>query len=119
MSTNCTQCHATVPRPTLIYIGPTITDVNPKFGPTSGGTTITITGSNFGATDSNPSATLGGVAASSCTWVSNTEMQCDSPNAEQVVFTDYRVVVSVASQLSNEQTSHTFVYTGVSWSLGD
>lgn len=56
------EMHTTVTCP-----APTITDFNPKSGPTEGGTTITITGTDLGVTFedfTNSSITIGGV---SCT----------------------------------------------------
>ena len=82
----------------VVIIGPSIDGIDPTSSGAVGGATITITGSNFGTTNSNPSATFGGVAAPSCTWVSNTEMQCEAPAG---VGTDHEVLVTVEGQLSN------------------
>ena len=43
------------------YLPPSISSLTPATGPTSGGTTITVVGSNFGL---NPLVTIGGISAS-------------------------------------------------------
>src|ERR1019366_2858177 len=56
--------------------GPAVTKVSPTSGPSSGGTTVTITGTNFtGATK----VLFGGVAATSFSVVSSTEITAVSP----------------------------------------
>jgi hypothetical protein len=61
------------------YLGanPTVTAVNPGSGPNGGGTTITLTGTNFypGA-----AVTVGGIAAGSITVVSATSITAVTPN---------------------------------------
>jgi hypothetical protein len=55
---------------------PTVTAISPTSGPTSGGTTVTVTGTNFtGATK----VLFGGVPATSFTVVSATEIKAVSP----------------------------------------
>ena len=55
---------------------PTVTNVNPNTGPTSGGTSVTITGTNFsGAT----AVSFGGNAAASFTVNSATQITATSP----------------------------------------
>src|SRR6202020_1454647 len=55
---------------------PAITSISPTSGPTSGGTTLTITGTGFtGATK----VVFGGVAATSFSVVSSTEITAVSP----------------------------------------
>jgi IPT/TIG domain len=63
----------------FVYAGcvaPTITSVTPNFGPTGGGTSVTITGTNFGAP---ASATFGGVAATNVVVVNSTTMTATTP----------------------------------------
>ncbi len=55
---------------------PTLTSVSPTSGPTSGGTRITLTGSNFTTT---VTVTVGGAAATSITRVSSTQVQATTP----------------------------------------
>ena len=62
---------------TFTYIGiPTITSTTPSFGILTGGTTITITGTNLSNTSS---ITIGGVAATSITNVSSTSVTAVTP----------------------------------------
>jgi IPT/TIG domain len=59
------------------YIGlPTITSITPSFGILTGGTTITITGTNLSGTSS---ITIGGVAATNITNVSSTSVTAVTP----------------------------------------
>lgn len=55
---------------------PTVTGVTPTSGPAAGGTTVKIAGSGFG---SAPSVTFGGVAATSVTLSSATELSVVTP----------------------------------------
>ncbi len=55
---------------------PTVSGVSPSSGPVTGGSTLTITGTNFtGATG----VTIGGTAATSVTVVSSTSITCTAP----------------------------------------
>ncbi len=55
---------------------PTVTNVNPGAGPITGGTAITITGTNFVGT---PTVTVGGSACTSVVLVSPTTITCVTP----------------------------------------
>ncbi|HEX3793996.1 MAG TPA: IPT/TIG domain-containing protein [Acidimicrobiales bacterium] len=55
---------------------PAVTAVSPASGPSSGGTLVTITGTNFGGTTS---VLFGAVAATSFTVISSTEIQAVAP----------------------------------------
>lgn len=55
---------------------PAVTAVSPNTGPTSGGTSVTITGSGFVAT---PTVTFGGTAATGVTFVSATTLTATAP----------------------------------------
>lgn len=59
-------------------VTPTVTNVNPSSGPTSGGTPVTITGTNF-VNGASLAVTFGGTAATSVTWVSSTQITCNTP----------------------------------------
>lgn len=61
---------------------PTITKISPDHGPTSGGTAVTITGTNFTGASS---VTFAGVAAKSFSVVSSTEITATSPAAAKSV----------------------------------
>src|ERR1019366_7947378 len=60
----------------VVVPAPAVTSISPSSGPTTGGTTVTITGTNFtGATKVG----FGAVAATSFTVVSSTEITAVSP----------------------------------------
>ena len=62
---------------------PTVTSLVPNAGPTTGGTTVTIDGTNFAPTST---VKFGSVAASSVTFVSSTELKAVAPaEASEVV----------------------------------
>ena len=64
--------------PTFTYAGvPTVTSFTPTSGPVSGGTTVTVTGTNF--VSSGLSATVAGVAATAVTYVSATQITLVTP----------------------------------------
>jgi hypothetical protein len=78
---------------------PTVSAISVMAGPQSGGTAITITGTNF-ALSSPVSVTFGGIPASSVVMVNGTTITCVTP-----AFTGFgpmRVVVTVASQVSTQ-----------------
>ena len=56
--------------------GPTVTGLSPTSGPTAGGTVVTISGTNFAA---GPTVRVGGVAATSVTLVSATQIRATTP----------------------------------------
>ena len=59
---------------------PTITSITPDNGPTAGGTTVTITGTNFTQTVSaGPTVKIGGNAATNVVLVSTTTITCNTP----------------------------------------
>ena len=55
---------------------PTLTSVSPASGPTAGGTTITLTGTNF---VSGATVRVGGVAATNVAWVGGTRVTARTP----------------------------------------
>jgi len=61
------------------YNPPTVEAIEPGHGAASGGTMVTVIGDNFGASNNNPSVTIGGRACQSVIWLSNTKIQCVSP----------------------------------------
>ncbi len=62
------------------YISPpTISSLTPSSGSTSGGTSVTISGSNFGSSRGSGIVTFGGVEASSYTSWSNDQIVCITP----------------------------------------
>jgi hypothetical protein len=85
---------------------PTITAVSPASGPTTGGTTITLTGTNFAA---GATITVGGAAATGVTVTSSTSLQAVTPAgaAGQAA-----VAVNVAGQVATLAGAFTFVAPG-------
>ena len=61
------------------YDPPTVEAIEPGHGAASGGTMVTIIGSNFGATNNNPSVTIGGRPCQNVVWLSNSKLQCLTP----------------------------------------
>ena len=57
-------------------VAPTVTSVSPNSGPVAGGTSVTITGTNFAVV---ASATFGGVAATNVVVVNSTTMTATTP----------------------------------------
>ena len=84
------------------YLPPTIASIAPSSGSTAGGTSVTITGTNFGGT---PSVTIGGAAATSVVVVDATTITATTP-AGSAGARD--VVVTVTGQSS---TGGTGLYT--------
>jgi len=74
------------------YIGPTITSISPTTGLISGGTEVTISGTNFGSQQGSGRATFGGVEPTEYTSWSDTQIVCVTPAHEKgavdVVVTD-------------------------------
>jgi hypothetical protein len=77
-------------------LGPTVTAISPNSGTTAGGTTVTITGTNFA---SGAAVTFGGVAATSVTVVSDTTLRAVTP-AHIAGVVDVRVTVGALSATS-------------------
>lgn len=89
------------------FLAPVVDSVDPSTGPTVGGTTLTITGSNFG----NGTEVTVKIGTSSCDdaeWVSGTEITCTSPAG---IGKNFSVVVTVDDQKSGN--SVTFDYDGM------
>ncbi len=62
----------------FVYTNPTITSVYPASGTTSGGNSVTITGTDFNAYN-NPTVTFGATPATNVVVVSNTSITCTAP----------------------------------------
>jgi hypothetical protein len=60
----------------LYLVPPTVTSVAPTYGPSVGGTAVTITGTNFGA---GATVSFGGALAHDVVIVSGTEITCTTP----------------------------------------
>ena len=63
----------------LSYDPPVLTGISPAYGPTAGGTRLTLTGSNFGLT---PSVSIGGRPASLAAPATHTSLEVDLPAGE-------------------------------------
>ncbi|WP_233174791.1 IPTL-CTERM sorting domain-containing protein [Delftia sp. ASV31] len=86
---------------------PTVTSISPTSGPTSGGTTVTITGTNFsGAT----AVTFGGTAASGFTVNSNTQITATAP-AQAAGTIDVRVTTGGGTSATSAADQFTYVAT--------
>ena len=92
----------------VAVVAPTVASINPANGPTVGGTVVTITGTNFGTSDSVVSATIGGVSSPSCVWTTNSTMECEAPAS---IGADHVVDVSVEGQTSTSTVE--FAYEGI------
>jgi hypothetical protein len=101
------QSSGTSPADVFTYIAPpppTITSVSPTSGPTTGGTAITIIGTNFDAT---ATVTVGGTAATGVTFVGATQLNATTPAHAAGTFD---VIVTVAGQPSATSPSDQFTY---------
>jgi hypothetical protein len=86
---------------------PTVTAVSPNRGPTAGGTLVTITGTNFnGATQ----VTFGGVAATSVTILSATQITASAP-AESAATVDVRVTTPYGTSATGAADQYTYADT--------
>ncbi|MEY3142913.1 MAG: hypothetical protein RLY21_1406, partial [Planctomycetota bacterium] len=90
------------------FSAPTVTAVSPAAGPLGGGTTITITGTNFYNGATNATVSVGGVAATSVTVVSTTTITAVTPAGTAGAKT-----VSVATPSGTANLSNGFTYVGV------
>jgi formylglycine-generating enzyme required for sulfatase activity len=84
---------------------PALTSVTPNSGPTSGGTTITLTGTNLAGTTS---VTIGGAAASGVTVVNATTVTAVTPPGLTGAQT-----VSITTPNGTANLPNGFIYTGV------
>ena len=75
------SCAATGPDIDFTELPPTIsaTGISPTFGPSAGGTTVTITGTNFDPSDTTTGVGFGGVAATQVTVVNSTTITAVDP----------------------------------------
>jgi hypothetical protein len=87
------------------YAAPTITSISPSLGLVNGGTSITITGTNFVA---GPNVvTIGGVAATNVTVVDSNTITVDTPTGN---VGPASVLVTTAGGTNSANTLFTFVY---------
>jgi hypothetical protein len=112
-STPSAQVSYTVPSTTT---SPTLTSVSPASGPTTGGTTITLIGTNF---VSGATVRVGGVAATNVVFSSSTQMTARTPagtaGAKDVVVTNPNGAAATRSgAFTYTTTSTTLTATSVS-----
>jgi hypothetical protein len=86
--------------------GPTISSVSPSSGPTTGGTTITITGTNFYNGSAGATVTVGGVDATSVTIVNETTITAVTPPG---ALGSAAVAVTTPSGTANLANAFTYV----------
>jgi len=84
-------------------IPPTVSGVSPNSGPTAGGTTVTITGTNFGT---GATVMFGGAAAANVTFVNSTKITATTPAGTAGAAT---VAVTVSGQSGNLSGGFTYV----------
>ncbi len=83
---------------------PTVTSISPTSGPTAGGTSVTITGTNF---TSGATVEFGSTAATSVTYTSSTSLTATSP-AESAGTVD--ITVTTAGGTSATSSADQFTY---------
>src|ERR1700730_10621288 len=96
---------------------PTVSNVNPATGPASGGTTVTITGTNFAAGDT---VAFGGSAATGVTVNSATSITANAPagNASKVGGTvDVTVTGSGSTSPTSPADEFTYLVTSSTYSI--
>ena len=89
----------------VAVVAPTVASINPANGPTVGGTVVTITGTNFGTSNSVVSATIGGVSSPSCVWTSDSTMACEAPPG---IAADQVVDVTIGEQTSTSTVEYAY-----------
>lgn len=87
---------------------PTVTSIDPRSGPTAGGTTVTINGTNFNTAAGATTVSFGGVAASSVSCATTTQCTAVSPAGGGTV----HVTVSTAGGTSAVSAADQFTYVG-------
>jgi hypothetical protein len=63
----------------LSYDAARIAAVSPPNGPTKGGATVSVLGSNFGTFDSSITSAIGGTVCRTSSWETDTSVRCGSP----------------------------------------
>jgi YVTN family beta-propeller protein len=95
--------------------GPVVTSISPSSGPTTGGTTVTIVGSNFtGAT----AVTFGSTAAESFDVVADAEITAESPDGSAGTV-DITVTTPDGTSVTSSADQYTFVAPPPSTNFGD
>ena len=75
-------------------------------GPTTGGSTLTVSGNNFGPiADSNQYVSIGGTRCTTSSWVAATSMRCEQPAGTGAA---NAVIVSISAVVGTLPSSFTF-----------
>lgn len=96
---------ASLPSSFTFTSGPSVTSVSPNSGPVTGGTTVTILGSGF---QSGAGVQFGGLAATSETLVSSTELKAVSPASTGGTVSV--TVTNTGSQTSTLASAYTYFH---------
>ena len=100
---------------------PTVTGLNPTYGPTSGGNTVIITGTGFTGASCPTAVKFGGTTATSCTVNSSTQITAKAP-AGAVGTVDVTVTASGYTSATSSSDQYTYystpTVTGVLPNLG-
>ena len=76
---------------------PVLTDARPPNGPTTGGSMVTLSGSNFGPTGTSPTTSIGATQCTTSIWISTTSIECMLPAG---MGAQAAVVASISSSAS-------------------
>jgi subtilase family serine protease/putative cell wall-binding protein len=94
---------------TFTYISPpTVTNVSPSGGPSTGGTSVTVTGTGFSTVPSDTSITFGSAAATGVTCATTTSCTATAPAGSGTVV----VSVTVGPSASSVNGSFTYASSG-------
>lgn len=91
------------------FDAPLVTGIVPSHGPCAGGFTVTVEGKNFGAADSHPKISLGGVHCTESQWISDTKVTCVVPKGSGE---SKQVLVDILGQSSQPDAKSNFAYDG-------
>eukprot|EP00002_Diphylleia_rotans_P014942 TRINITY_DN28_c0_g2_i2.p1 TRINITY_DN28_c0_g2~~TRINITY_DN28_c0_g2_i2.p1 ORF type:complete len:648 (+),score=140.01 TRINITY_DN28_c0_g2_i2:115-2058(+) len=87
------------------YQAPVIEAIDPQTGPTTGGLSMIVKGSNFGPRYSMPVVSVGGKNCVFTTWRDDSRLECSLPDG---VGLNKAVVVSVGGQSSTEKINFSY-----------
>lgn len=102
---------ASLPSAFTFTSGPSVSGISPDSGPVTGGTTVTVLGSGF---QSGANVEFGGLAATSVTLVSSTELQAVSPASTGGTVSI--AVTNTDSQTTTLASAYTYFHiVGLTW----
>jgi len=82
-----------------------VTSLMAANGPTTGGSTQTLWGSNFGSTDSTASMSIGATPCTTLSWVTTTSLMCRQPAGTGAA---NAVIISISTVVGTLLSSFTF-----------